>query len=468
MLTRCLRFRGFVLALCALWLLVGCAVQQATLAYSEGRYLDSVRKTVSYLDQRGTLPDASDSEKLFGIVRNVVAHYEAELAQTVSTDRAGRIAALDALWQLRVLLDGKFYDEQVAFFTGKYTVEGLALQVAEQFYLSAQEIPIHSKEDFLARAQAYGNALKYHAYKDAAEQRDTNTRLYWQGVAEEHYLRGKDAIAAKNYRLASEELGEALSAYAAYGSYKDSQVLYDKYDRIYRSDESRRLYQQAKEVLKTARLKSDYRMVAADFQRAYDIHAKYGELNDARAQAETWRARGVVTVALRSDDVGLEYDVKNWLGQSYVRWVNDGAADVKLNLRWQDRYDERRNDRSVTAMSENVKSRAQRTKPDGTVEWYDAYTLYRFNKVREISENWLELRLDIDATGQYRYRNTLTETEGSRRVEEYYTGEVPSNYRRRSEGNWDRREELIDRARAHIWERLHGDIDEIGAGLARL
>ncbi|GAA5784185.1 hypothetical protein [Chitiniphilus shinanonensis] len=460
------RFHLWWLSLCA-FLLAGCAIQQATTAFAEGRYLDSVRKVVSYLDGRNALPDAEDSAKLFGIVRDVVAHYETELAQTPPGYRGVRIANLDALWQLRTLLDGKYYDQQVAFFTGKYTISGLAQQVAEQYYLSAQEIPIRGKDDYLARAQAYGNALKYYPYKDAAALQERNTREYWQANAEEHYLRGKSAIASKDYRMASEELEQAISDFASYGPYKDSQALYDKYDRIYRGDESRRLYRQASTAAQTARLRYEYRAVAADFQQAYDIHAKYGELNDARSQAEQYRARGMVSVALEIDDPALEREVRDWLNLPYLRWSGAGS-DVRLSLRWQDRYDERRNDRTVTAMSENVKSRAQRTKPDGGTEWYDAYTLYRFNKVREASENWLELRLDVDASGQYRYRNSHTERVGSRWAEEFYTGEVPPKYRRRTEGDWASREELYGRAWAQIRPSLRRDIDEIAAGLQRL
>ena len=292
---------------------------------------------------------------------------------------------MSEFWETRTLLDKKSYDKQISFFTGKYTVDELGKNVAEQYYIKGDNIKAVRTDDYLSKAEAYEAGLTYYSYKDikqkAEDYRFKYSELkageyYNSGVSDEKngryrsaeenflaayniyknygsykdsqkryqlnnekadraeaeklYKKAKSQEAAKNYCDAAETFAEADDAYEKHGNYKDSSELSEKNDKLCRQEAADKYYQEARSKEYSARTKREYRDIAQIYNSAYSAYQKYGEYKDSYRKYQDLEEKGKVKVYIAGN---MDNIVKDSLKSDFIVLTNSySSADVRIRI----------------------------------------------------------------------------------------------------------------------------------------
>ena len=292
---------------------------------------------------------------------------------------------MSEFWEIRTLLDKKSYDRQIEFFTGKYTVDELGKNVAEQYYIKGNSIKTVRTDDYLSKAEAYEAGLtyynykdikqkaedyrfkysdlkagdyyaravldekngryrsaeenflaaydvyiKYGSYKDSQRRYQLNNERADREEAEKLYKKAKSQEAAKNYCDAAETFAEVDDAYENHGNYKDSNELSGKNDKLCRQEAADKYYQEARSREYSARTKSEYRDIAQIYNSAYNAYEKYGEYKDSYKKYKDLEEKGKVKVYIAGD---MDNIVKDSLKSDFIVLTNSySASDVRIRI----------------------------------------------------------------------------------------------------------------------------------------
>lgn len=440
-------------------LLSGCAIQQAENAYKSGNYQETVSIIADYLDKKGALPNESDSESMFSMMNNIVISYENKIATASDGDYGTKISAYDHLLSMRKRLNNRFYDDQIRFLTGKYSVEQLNKNIAEQYYLKGKSIKPSGKDSYLAIANAFSSGAEYYDYQDIKQLRDSHYKKYATLNAGDFYQLGLAAIKTQDYASAAKAFFSAEEAYRQYGSYKDSSSLAVKYDKQDRKQASDQHYKDAVALSRTAISKYDYRRVAEKYSEAYKAYAKYGQVNDAQLQMNKYSSKGQVRVYIVADS-GLQTKVEKELNYTFIDFTSSAAsADVVINLSMDSDYKKEHEKRRTEALSENIVVSHEMVKNDkGELEKKNVYKEYKFNRKELENRNRLNLTARLNVSGAFSYQNSYEEKASSYYTEFSYSGDVPKKYRDYSEGRWKSEDQLYDEAYSDVWRKIKKDI----------
>ena len=126
-----INFRKILLFAVLLFVFVGCDLKKAEEAYEKGDYVTAVKYSAKYLDGKKTFPNNKESKQILEKFDTIIKYYEKNIAEAPTID--SKIKYMSEFWEIRTLLDKKSYDKQISFFTGKYTVDELGKNVAEQY-----------------------------------------------------------------------------------------------------------------------------------------------------------------------------------------------------------------------------------------------------------------------------------------------------------------------------------------------
>ncbi|MCP1224031.1 hypothetical protein [Sebaldella sp. S0638] len=363
-----INFRKIVLFAALLFVFVGCDLKKAEEAYEKGDYVTAVEYSVKYLDGKKTFPNNKESKKILENLENIVDYYEKNITAAKTTDT--KIKYMSEFWEIRKLVDRKSYDRQIAFFTGKYTLEELGINVAEQYYIKGDSIRAVSTADYQNKALAYEAGFSYYNYKDIKQKAEDYRFKYSELKAGEYYASGISDEKNGRYRNAEQNFLAAYNIYKNYGSYKDSQKRYqinnekaDKEDaeKWYQSARSQQAkqnyceaaesfsaaaeayknhgkykdsselkvsndklckqkiaedyYQEGRNIEYSARGKSDYREAAEMYYNAYTAYKGYGEYKDSYQKYKNMVDRGKVKVYITDD---LDHVIRDTLRSDFI------------------------------------------------------------------------------------------------------------------------------------------------------
>lgn len=378
-----INFRKILLFAVLLFVFVGCDLKKAEEAYEKGDYVTAVKYSAKYLDGKKTFPNNKESKQILEKFDTIIKYYEKNIAEAPTID--SKIKYMSEFWEIRTLLDKKSYDKQISFFTGKYTVDELGKNVAEQYYIKGDNIKAVRTDDYLSKAEAYEAGLTYYSYKDikqkAEDYRFKYSELkageyYNSGVSDEKngryrsaeenflaayniyknygsykdsqkryqlnnekadraeaeklYKKAKSQEAAKNYCDAAETFAEADDAYEKHGNYKDSSELSEKNDKLCRQEAADKYYQEARSKEYSARTKREYRDIAQIYNSAYSAYQKYGEYKDSYRKYQDLEEKGKVKVYIAGN---MDNIVKDSLKSDFIVLTNSySSADVRIRI----------------------------------------------------------------------------------------------------------------------------------------
>ena len=378
-----INFRKIVLFTALLFVFVGCDLKKAEEAYEKGDYVTAVEYSVKYLDGKKSFPNNKESKKILENLENIVDYYEKNIAAAKTTDT--KIKYMSEFWEIRKLVDRKSYDRQISFFTGKYTLEELGINVAEQYYIKGENIKIVNTDDYGYKAIAYETGYSYYNYKDikqkaedfrfkysdlkageyyasgisnekngryrSAEQNflaayniyknygsykdsqkryQTNSERADREDAEKWYQKAKSQESARNYCEAAETFSAAAQAYSKHGNYKDSYDLKAKNDKLCRQEIADRYYQEARNKEYSARTKREYRDIAEIYNSAYTSYKGYGEYKDSYQKYKDLEEKGKVKVYIAGD---LDNVIRDTIRSDFVVFTNSSSsADVRIRI----------------------------------------------------------------------------------------------------------------------------------------
>ena len=378
-----INFKKILLLSVLLLIFVACDLKKAEEAYEKGDYVTAVKYSAKYLDGKKTFPNNKESKQILEKFDVIIKYYEKNIAEAVTTD--SKIKYMSEFWEIRTLLDKKSYDRQIEFFTGKYTVDELGKNVAEQYYIKGNSIKTVRTDDYLSKAEAYEAGLtyynykdikqkaedyrfkysdlkagdyyaravldekngryrsaeenflaaydvyiKYGSYKDSQRRYQLNNERADREEAEKLYKKAKSQEAAKNYCDAAETFAEADDAYENHGNYKDSNELSGKNDKLCRQEAADKYYQEARSREYSARTKSEYRDIAQIYNSAYNAYEKYGEYKDSYKKYKDLEEKGKVKVYIAGD---MDNIVKDSLKSDFIVLTNSySASDVRIRI----------------------------------------------------------------------------------------------------------------------------------------
>ena len=362
---------------------LGCDLKKAEEAYEKGDYVTAVKYSAKYLDGKKTFPNNKESKEILKKFDTIIKYYEKNIAEAASTD--SKIKYMSEFWEIRTLLDKKSYDKQIEFFTGKYTVDGLGENVAEQYYIKGDSIKAVKIDDYLSKAMAYEAGLtyynykdikqkaedyrfkysdlkagdyynkgvsdeknahyrnaeknflaaynvyiKYGSYKDSQKRYQLNNERADREEAEKLYKKAKSQEEAKNYCDAAEIFAEADDIYEKHGNYKDSYELSVKNDKLCRQEAADKYYQEARSKEYSARTKREYRDIAQIYNSAYSAYQKYGEYKDSYRKYQDLKEKGKVKVYIVGD---MDNIVRDTLNSDFIILTNSySSADVRIRI----------------------------------------------------------------------------------------------------------------------------------------
>lgn len=313
----------------------------------------------------------------------IIKYYEKNIAEAPTID--SKIKYMSEFWEIRTLLDKKSYDKQISFFTGKYTVDELGKNVAEQYYIKGDNIKAVRTDDYLSKAEAYEAGLTYYSYKDIKQKAEDYRFKYSELKAGEYYNSGvsdektdvtevpkrifllhiisikimeatrtrksvtslttrkqtgqkpKSCIRKQNHRKqqkincdAAETFAEADDAYEKHGNYKDSSELGEKNDKLCRQEAADKYYQEARSKEYSARTKREYRDIAQIYNSAYTAYQRYGEYKDSYRKYQDLEEKGKVKVYIAGD---MDNIVKDSLKSDFIVLTNSySSADVRIRI----------------------------------------------------------------------------------------------------------------------------------------
>jgi hypothetical protein len=382
-----INFKQISLLAVLLFLFIGCDLKKAEEAYEKGDYVTAVKYSVKYLDGKKSFPNNKESKKILENLENIVEYYEKNIDMAVNRD--SKIKYMSEFWEIRSMVDKKPYNKYIDFFTGKYTVDELGMNVAEQYYIKGEGIKAVKTDDYLKKAEAYETGLTYYNYKDIKEkagnyrfkyselkageyytagildekngryrsaeqnflsayeiyknygsykdsqQRHTiNNEKADRAEAEVLYKKGKSQEAAKNYCDAAESFAEADEIYQNHGSYKDSSDLSIKNDKLCKQDTADKYYQDARNREYRANTKREYREIAQIYNSAYMAYQGYGQYKDSYQKYKNLEEKGKVKIYIAGD-----YDnmLRDTLKSDFIVLTSSySTADIRVRLVYDD------------------------------------------------------------------------------------------------------------------------------------
>ena len=383
-----INFKKIVLFIVLLFVFVGCDLKKAEEAYEKGDYVTAVKYSAKYLDGKKSFPNNKESKQILENLDTIVKYYERNIETARDTDT--KIKYMSEFWEIRTLLDRKPYDKHIAFFTGKYTVEELGKNVAEQYYIKGENIKTVRTDDYLNKAVAYETGASYYnyrdikqkaedfrfryselkageyystgisdeksgryrsaeqnflaayniyknygSYKDAYRRYQDNNEKADRRDAEELYQKAKSQEASRNYCDAADYFSRAASAYFSHGAYKDSSDLRAKNDKLCRQEAADKYYQEARSKEYSARTKREYRDIAQIYNSSYLAYKNYGEYRDSYQKYKDLEERGKVKVYIAGD---IDNIVRDTIKSDFIIFTSSSSsADVRIRVTIDDR-----------------------------------------------------------------------------------------------------------------------------------
>lgn len=442
--------KKLLLPLIMLVLLSGCStVYKANKLYEKGQYIGSVKEITEKLDRTGKLPYESTSRKMFDLIHKSIDHYERALPDSNSKNYPDKIYAYEGIYNIRLLLENKFYSDKFSVFLNSYTTKDLKVTLAEQYYLHGNTMTPSQIGDYKTKANIYRKGLSYGEHKDMRKLMEQNDFKYADLSAADAYAKGECAAKDKSYRDASEYFASAIMYYKDYGDYKDSKQLFVKYDKLWRTEVARDAYTQAQYISRRNMKKADHRSVAKLYKSAYDIYRPYGVYENSYKLWKEHEKLGVVNIYLSIDrgiggrfsdrqESDIKQAVKRLFDQNYYNLseYNSSSADVKIYVYYKMDYDENR----------DQLPRSRTIEADGK----------RFTETKTIKENRVLANVEVKVSSPSFSTKTKEFKAGaySSEVIVRYSGDVPSGYRNSSSGRYKRRVDLEEEISDEINRQL--------------
>ncbi|WP_434777202.1 hypothetical protein [Neisseria sp. Ec49-e6-T10] len=424
------------LLLCALLVLGGCTtVGKANKLQEKGQYVESVKIITDKLDQSGTLPSQSTFNSMSNIIYRSIQHFENKLSMASEKNYDERINAYEGIFNIRVLLENKFYSNHFANFIASYKLPELRSTLAQLHYLKGNEINPVQIIDYKIKSDIYKAGLKYAEYKDMRTLMEKYAKQYATLAAEDGYKKGVDAAKMKDYFQASEHFAQVINVYKAYGDYKDSKKLFTQYDRQWRTESAQKAFDEAQSIAQNARYKADNREAAQKYTEAFEYYKPYGDFKNASSFASKQKDLGTVYIDFyidghKRDGTKTERDLKSIINPAFKQTFNSSyyqqatrntRKDLTIRVRYSVKYH---------INKDKVREyKQQETGSDGKVRY--------FTKVVKEKRNRYEIDVTVTAAGKVSYQDGFKLHSTSSEEQIRYTGDVPSGYKAHTNGRME-------------------------------
>lgn len=334
--------------------------------YETGNYVDAISTVTTSLDTSNSIP----LDKAVTIINNSVTQLEKQLDQLPDNDYEGKVIAYKKLYQVKQLLSQKNYSHKFATFNTTYPMEQIKTAIAEQYYLKAKTIQPITPADYQRKINLYQQGLLYNNYKNMQTLLKESQYNYTQLTADDYYQQALNAVKAQQYQSATTYFQKAQDAYKQYGTYKDSQELLAKYDRIWRETAAQQYLLQANKIVADAQHKKDHREASEYFQKAYQSYSTYGNFKNSKELSERQQQLSLIPVYYSATNSGNSIDINYLIGHmlnkyfssgDFRRAENDQKRDFYIKVTYTDGV--KNNDRiiGVENIQENEYTRCQRT-----------------------------------------------------------------------------------------------------------
>lgn len=445
-------------------LMTGCNsnIDQADEALKAGNYKQSVISLTNYLDEKGKFPGDKDTVRILAIMSNVVEHYQV-LAENRSAGYAARTEGYEGLLFIRNRVAYKFYEPRITL-TQRYNPADINKTLGELYYQWGDSISGNSKENHRYRAELFQKGMGYSEHKNIRELYKKNHKQYLTMQSEEYYQIAQQAVRSKDYQIAAVNYLKAAEEYKPYGSYKDSQRLGVQYDKLYRKNESNRLYQKATALTKTAKTRTEYRKIANIFKQSAAIYSQYGQVNNAQERYLVYQDKGIIKlyVSAQGDYSTL---MTNLLTTDETKFTSSAInADIVLTLTTKQDFTENKKNEQTQNLREHVLAGQEAlTNSAGETVNRDIYHQVNFSSKEIKRSNQLRLTASLAVTGELTYQQSYTINSRSESTEHSYSGDVPDmkKYKPRTEGYLKSKSSLNKDAQSELESELRKDINAL-------
>lgn len=403
--------RIFIALVFMLLLASCCHTRTSEEAYAEGNYLESIHLLASDIEEQGPEKYKQDEAiKLHSLVEKVMVYYETILANTTNTDFDNRIMAFNSLSEMRGRLNNHFYSQELSFFLDKYTAAKLNENIAIAYYDEGNSIVANESADYKKKADLYQKGLRSYNYNDIEKLYKINNTKYMQLAAKEFYEQGKNFVQMQSYKEAAEAFQNAALVYKPLGKYKDSDNLFSRFDRLYRTNAADSSYQLAEGITNYATSRAKYRQAAENYNAAALIYSPYGNYRDASTKAANYANKGKISISVRPYQYeSLFKEVTQ--GHDYISF--GFGSDIFIDIDSSENYSD--HDKSIDNDSKTEKGK-------------------KYNIKTETVTNRVTITTNIRVSGLLSYSNSFKVEKTSSKINYSYSGDVPSGYHDHSEG----------------------------------
>lgn len=447
-----------------LCILSACTLKQAMQGYEKGDYVASIQVITNKLNQKQGYPRDSLKKSWLNVIDLSLNKLESLPANTLDQ----KIQRLEKIYQARQLVGSGFYANEFSGFNQRYPLQQINLDLAKLFYEKGNSIQLLTTESYRVKAEAYETGLQHANYLDMASLAAKYRKEYSTRLAADYYQLANQSAKLKNYKTASEYFSKALTAYKSYGEYKDARSQFDKYNKLWRTEEAASLFEKAALKERVATRKVDYREVARLYSEAADVYIPFGDYKNAAGLAKVARNKSIITVAYsihqdRGDDYcGSAYSQRlserfkakleaKFKGYPY-QLTNSMNSDIKINIDYasyfkEGRLEERNQVQSIVDAQGSV---------------------WKFNQKNESRKNEYELKADIYTRGHLRINKSVSKQKDSEQINVIYSGNVPAGYKNKTEGSLKDRNGLCLDIIGDVERELDYALDDIARQALRL
>lgn len=444
--------------------MTGCSsnIDKADEAFKTGNYKQSIISLTDYLDDKGKFPGDKDTVRLLAIMSSVVEHYRV-LAENRSAGYAAQTEGYEGLLFIRNRIAYKFYEPRITL-TQRYNPADINKTLGELYYQWGGSISGNSKENYRYRAELFQKGMGYSEHKNIRELYKKNHKQYLTIQSEEYYQIAQQAVRSKDYQHAAVNYLKAAAEYKPYGNYKDSQRLGVKYDKLYRKNESNRLYQQATALTRTAKIRTEYRKIANLFQQSAAIYSQYGQINNAQERYLVYQEKGIIKLYVSAES-SYSTLIKKLLTSDETKFTSSAInADIVLTLTTKQDFTENKNQERTQNIKEHILAgREALTNSIGETVNRDIYHQVNFSSKEIKRSNQLRLTANLNVTGELTYQQNYTIDTSSASTEYSYSGDVPKmkEYKSRTDGQLKSKSSLNYDAQSDLESELKRDINAL-------
>nr|WP_174507045.1 hypothetical protein [Acinetobacter sp. Marseille-Q1620] len=412
-------------------ILSACTLKKAVRSYENGDYISSIRIVTDRLDEKRDYPRNSLKKSWL----NTVYLSLNKIENLPDNSLEQKIQRYEEIYQARNLVGTGFYSNNFTAFNQRYPMPQLKFDIAKLYYEKGNNIKTIVTDNYREKAEAYQNGLKYANYLDMASLAAKYQKEYSSRLASDYYQSALTAVKMKNYKDASENFQKASNAFSNYGSFKDSQQQFVKYDKLWRSEEAEQFFSQAISKDRSATRKADFREAAKLYNDSYEIYLPYGIYKNSVSLRAISKRKGTVNIGYsinqdRGDDsCGSSYS--DSLSKRIKRTIEDRfksypfelspirSADIQLYFDYRTRFQ-----RGNLEQSNQVQSIVD---PQGKT--------VKFNQHNESRRNQYEITMNIEAMGDVQMRKRISKETSSEENKVFYSGAVPQGYRDKTQGS---------------------------------